>query len=105
MADQARPRFSYIPGLDGIRGIWVVVGPLLYHAATDTVSGGILGIDQVVAVVIDSIEPIEIFKIGVVRMNMVEHIVHHHTNTSRMSRRNEFIQSITAAETLFHIPG
>ena len=45
MADQARPRFSYIPGLDGIRGIWVVVGPLLYHAATDTVSGGILGID------------------------------------------------------------
>ncbi len=35
MADQARPRFSYIPGLDGIRGIWVVVGPLLYHAATE----------------------------------------------------------------------
>ena len=43
--DRARPRFSYIPGLDGIRGIWVVIGPLLYHAATDTVSGGILGID------------------------------------------------------------
>ena len=42
--DRARPRFSYIPGLDGIRGIWVVIGPLLYHAATDTVSGGILGI-------------------------------------------------------------
>jgi len=45
MADQAHPRLNYIPGLDGIRGIWVVVGPLLYHAATDTVSGGILGID------------------------------------------------------------
>ena len=43
--DGARPRFSYIPGLDGIRGIWVVIGPLLYHAATDTVTGGILGID------------------------------------------------------------
>ena len=43
--DRDRPRFSYIPGLDGIRGIWVVIGPLLYHAATDTVSGGILGID------------------------------------------------------------
>ncbi len=45
MADPARSRLKYIPGLDGIRGIWVVVGPLLYHAATDTVSGGILGID------------------------------------------------------------
>ncbi len=45
MADQTRPRFTYIPALDGIRGIWVVIGPLLYHAATDTVSGGILGID------------------------------------------------------------
>ena len=44
-ADGVRPRFSYIPGLDGIRGIWVVIGPLLYHAATDTVTGGILGID------------------------------------------------------------
>ena len=43
--DGTRPRFSYIPGLDGIRGIWVVIGPLLYHAATDTVTGGILGID------------------------------------------------------------
>ena len=45
MAEQERPAFTYIPGIDGIRGIWVVIGPLLYHAATDTVSGGILGID------------------------------------------------------------
>ncbi len=45
MAQQERPTFAYIPGIDGIRGIWVVIGPLLYHAATDTVSGGILGID------------------------------------------------------------
>ena len=45
MAEQGRPAFTYIPGIDGIRGIWVVIGPLLYHAATDTVSGGILGID------------------------------------------------------------
>jgi peptidoglycan/LPS O-acetylase OafA/YrhL len=45
MAEQGRPTFTYIPGIDGIRGIWVVIGPLLYHAATDTVSGGILGID------------------------------------------------------------
>jgi peptidoglycan/LPS O-acetylase OafA/YrhL len=45
MAEQERPAFTYIPGIDGIRGIWVVIGPLLYHAAADTVSGGILGID------------------------------------------------------------
>ena len=41
----ARPRFAYIPALDGIRGIWVVIGPLMYHARPDVIPGGILGID------------------------------------------------------------
>ena len=40
-----RPRFAYIPALDGIRGIWVVIGPLMYHARPDVIPGGILGID------------------------------------------------------------
>jgi peptidoglycan/LPS O-acetylase OafA/YrhL len=38
-------RFAYIPGLDGIRGFWVVLGPLMYHARPDVIPGGILGID------------------------------------------------------------
>ena len=41
----ARPKFAYIPGLDGIRGFWVVLGPLMYHARPDVIPGGILGID------------------------------------------------------------
>lgn len=44
-AAPSRPRFAYIPALDGIRGIWVVIGPLMYHARPDVIPGGILGID------------------------------------------------------------
>ena len=40
-----RPRFAYIPGLDGMRGFWVVVGPIIYHARPDFLPGGILAID------------------------------------------------------------
>lgn len=38
-------KFRYIPGLDGIRGFWVVLGPLMYHARPEWIPGGILGID------------------------------------------------------------
>jgi peptidoglycan/LPS O-acetylase OafA/YrhL len=38
-------RFGYIPGLDGMRGLWVVLGPLLYHARPDGIPGGILALD------------------------------------------------------------
>lgn len=48
----ARPRFRYIPTFDGMRGFWVVMGPLLYHArpssiqgGPDIVPGGILSLD------------------------------------------------------------
>ena len=40
-----RPRFAYIPGLDGMRGFWVVVGPIIYHARPNFLPGGILAID------------------------------------------------------------
>lgn len=36
----ARPRFAYIPTFDGMRGFWVVMGPLLYHARPESVPGG-----------------------------------------------------------------
>jgi peptidoglycan/LPS O-acetylase OafA/YrhL len=48
----ARPKFRYIPAFDGMRGFWVVVGPLLYHGrpqsipgGPDIVPGGILSLD------------------------------------------------------------
>jgi peptidoglycan/LPS O-acetylase OafA/YrhL len=47
-----RPKFRYIPAFDGMRGFWVVVGPLLYHGrpqsipgGPDIVPGGILSLD------------------------------------------------------------
>ena len=40
-----RPRFAYIPGLDGMRGFWVVLGPIIFHARPDFLPGGILAID------------------------------------------------------------
>ncbi len=52
-AVSARRRFRYIPALDGMRGFWVVFGPLLYHARPESVPGGpdilpggILGVDM-----------------------------------------------------------
>jgi peptidoglycan/LPS O-acetylase OafA/YrhL len=52
-AAEARKRFRYIPALDGMRGFWVVFGPLLYHARPESVPGGpdilpggILGVDM-----------------------------------------------------------
>ncbi|GJM37210.1 MAG: acyltransferase [Acidimicrobiales bacterium] len=52
-AATARKRFKYIPALDGMRGFWVVFGPLLYHARPESVQGGpdilpggILGVDM-----------------------------------------------------------
>jgi peptidoglycan/LPS O-acetylase OafA/YrhL len=52
-AVSARQRFRYIPALDGMRGFWVVFGPLLYHARPESVPGGpdilpggILGVDM-----------------------------------------------------------
>jgi peptidoglycan/LPS O-acetylase OafA/YrhL len=52
MTAPERPRFRYIPTFDGMRGFWVVMGPLLYHArpqsiqgGPDIVPGGILSLD------------------------------------------------------------
>jgi peptidoglycan/LPS O-acetylase OafA/YrhL len=39
------PRFTYIPGLDGMRFVWVLLGPLLYHARPEFIPGGILALD------------------------------------------------------------
>ncbi len=30
-----RSRIAYIPGLDGMRGFWVVLGPIIFHARPD----------------------------------------------------------------------
>ena len=35
-----RPRFRYIPTFDGMRGFWVLMGPLLYHARPESIPGG-----------------------------------------------------------------
>ena len=35
-----RSRIRYMPGLDGARGLWVILGPLLYHARPESVPGG-----------------------------------------------------------------
>ncbi|MDW3217376.1 MAG: acyltransferase family protein [Acidimicrobiales bacterium] len=52
MTAPERPRFRYIPTFDGMRGFWVIMGPLLYHArpssiqgGPDIVPGGILSLD------------------------------------------------------------
>ena len=52
MTAPARPKFRYIPTFDGMRGFWVLMGPLLYHArpqsiqgGPDIVPGGILSLD------------------------------------------------------------
>ena len=37
---EARKRFRYIPAFDGMRGFWVIVGPLLYHARPSSIRGG-----------------------------------------------------------------
>jgi len=34
------PKLGYIPTFDGMRGFWVVLGPLLYHARPESVQGG-----------------------------------------------------------------
>jgi peptidoglycan/LPS O-acetylase OafA/YrhL len=44
-ANAAAARFAYIPGLDGMRAVWVILGPLLYHARPDFIPGGILALD------------------------------------------------------------
>ena len=33
-------RLPYIPSLDGLRGVFVVLGPLLYHARPESIRGG-----------------------------------------------------------------
>jgi peptidoglycan/LPS O-acetylase OafA/YrhL len=43
-ADRA-PKYTYIPGLDGMRFVWVLLGPLLYHARPEFIPGGILALD------------------------------------------------------------
>ncbi len=35
-----RARFAYIPTFDGMRGFWVLMGPLLYHARPESIQGG-----------------------------------------------------------------
>lgn len=39
------PRIAHMPALDGMRGFYVITGPLLYHFAPYLVPGGIIGID------------------------------------------------------------
>ncbi len=36
----SRSKFGYIPTFDGMRGFWVVLGPLLYHARPESIQGG-----------------------------------------------------------------
>ncbi|MSO60333.1 MAG: acyltransferase [Ilumatobacteraceae bacterium] len=38
-------RLAYIPGLDGLRGLLVLLGPIIFHARPDFLPGGILAID------------------------------------------------------------
>ncbi len=38
-------RLTYIPGLDGLRGLLVLLGPIIFHARPDFLPGGILAID------------------------------------------------------------
>src|SRR6478735_7794645 len=42
----AKPgRMRHMPSLDGMRGLFVIIGPLAYHFAPYWIPGGILGID------------------------------------------------------------
>ncbi len=45
VAPKKPPRIGYMPALDGMRGLYVLLGPLAYHFAPYWISGGILGID------------------------------------------------------------
>ncbi len=45
LAPPKAPRIGYMPALDGMRGVYVLLGPLAYHFAPYWISGGILGID------------------------------------------------------------
>ena len=38
-------RVAHMPALDGMRGLFVIIGPLAYHFAPYWIPGGILGID------------------------------------------------------------
>ncbi len=40
-----RKRLAHMPALDGMRGLFVIMGPLAYHFAPYWIPGGILGID------------------------------------------------------------
>mgnify|MGYP006094804859 CR=1 FL=1 len=40
MSETRRSRIRHMPGLDGARGLWVVLGPLLYHARPENIPGG-----------------------------------------------------------------
>ena len=41
MTEPSSPgRIAYMPALDGLRGVFVVLGPLLYHARPESVRGG-----------------------------------------------------------------
>jgi len=45
-APKERPgRVAHMPALDGMRGLFVIIGPLAYHFAPYWIPGGILGID------------------------------------------------------------
>ncbi|MEZ5247465.1 MAG: acyltransferase family protein [Acidimicrobiales bacterium] len=39
-ASPSRRRFRYVATFDGMRGFWVLMGPLLYHARPQSVQGG-----------------------------------------------------------------
>ena len=44
--EKTRPgRVAHMPALDGMRGLFVIIGPLAYHFAPYWIPGGILGID------------------------------------------------------------
>ena len=42
---KATKRVAHMPALDGMRGLFVIIGPLAYHFAPYWIPGGILGID------------------------------------------------------------
>ena len=44
-APKPRARLAHMPALDGMRGLFVILGPLAYHFAPYWVPGGIIGID------------------------------------------------------------
>ena len=44
-AGGTRPRLAHMPALDGMRGLFVIAGPLAYHFMPYLIPGGIIGID------------------------------------------------------------